>query len=528
MDEKYLSLRFGANMTKFEKINENFLKAKCYVMAIGKNANRSHFTKESVNKAYPTLAYVPVVGHLMKNDSTDKHYLGAHDMKLEIENGFNLRSLCVPYGVVLPGIEPIYEDVVEENGTVSEYLVADVILWTGRYPELEEAIYSEDVFFNQSMEIKLINTEPLKADKNYTDVTDFSFNALCMLNKSDDPKFNREPCFPSASIVSSEYENVDNSFNDLMFELKKELSLCFAKDNEKQGGNELTKDEILAKYGKTVADLDFSIDDMSEENLEAKLNELFAENPVAPAEPESPNDDVTNFSATYNEKREIISNAVRANNTCVENGEGVCNTYTWFYLCDFDDNYAYVTRDICDANCDYTTCPGRFSYTIDEEAKTATTSNFEEMIVTWLTLDEKKAVDDERANFEATQKEFEAYKENHTIENAEFEALKQYKEEKEAEENKAAIDAVVTKYEAAIGKTAEFADLKDNIADYTPETLTKECIYIMGLHVADFANSDSKKFSLKFPVEADDDRIEKDEAPYGGIIEDFINKNTNK
>ena len=47
MDLEKVSLLSNLKFSSFEKINENFLKAKCYVMALGKNVNRSYFDKES-------------------------------------------------------------------------------------------------------------------------------------------------------------------------------------------------------------------------------------------------------------------------------------------------------------------------------------------------------------------------------------------------------------------------------------------------------------------------------------------------
>ena len=84
-EKEKISLLSNLKFSSFEKLNENFLKAKCYVLALGKNANRSHFSKENVDRAYPTLAYVPVIGHLMVDDNGIYH-LGGHDYHLDIKD----------------------------------------------------------------------------------------------------------------------------------------------------------------------------------------------------------------------------------------------------------------------------------------------------------------------------------------------------------------------------------------------------------------------------------------------------------
>ena len=45
-EKEKISLLSNLKFSSFEKLNENFLKAKCYVLSLGKNANKSHFSKQ--------------------------------------------------------------------------------------------------------------------------------------------------------------------------------------------------------------------------------------------------------------------------------------------------------------------------------------------------------------------------------------------------------------------------------------------------------------------------------------------------
>jgi len=508
-----MSLLFNAKLRSFEKINENFLKAKCYVMALGKNANKSHFSKENVDKAYSTLSFIPVIGHLMSDDNGN-HYLGGHDMKLDIGT-LTLKSLCVPFGVAIPSETPIYEDVEEENGTKSTYLVTDVILWIGRYPELSEAIYSDKIYFNQSMEILFSKAEKLKDDPIYTDIIDFSFDALCLLNKSADPKFNVTPAFPSASVRPASYNLNADEFSILMKEMKEQLSFCLNnKDN--QGGKNLDeKILLLQKYGKSVQDLDFSIDEMSIEDLNIKMEELFGENKVEPVA----------FSATYNQKREALNNVLSP--IIVKDASGNYVEETYFWIADFSDEYVFVEKDHWTKD-GYDCKHGRFSYTFDESSMTATVSSeFEEMVRVWLTLDEKAKLDEDRANYDAISTEYSEYKENHSYSNSDFEVLNEYKEQKEKHEREDAETSLFTEYEEEIGGTDEFAELKKNSKDYSIENLRKECLCIVGLYAR--ANKKSEKDKnvikpegIKFSI--DERQANDEEKPYGGLMEKFKNK----
>lgn len=510
MDNNKMSLLFNAKLSSFEKINENFLKAKCYVLALGKNQNKSHFSKDNVDKAYPTLAYVPVVGHLMTDDNGN-HYLGGHDVKLDIST-LSLKSQCVPFGVAIPQDVPVYENVTESDGTISTYLVSDVVLWIGRYPELTDAVYDESTYFSQSMEILYSKSEPLKSDTTYTDIIDFSFDALCMLNKSDDPKFNVDPCFPSASFKPLNYGLDKNEFSILMNEMKEQLSFCLNNKNDNQGGNNLDeKNEILKKYGKSIEDLDFSIEDLTVEEFSAKMDELFGEKPES-----------ASFSATYRQKREALDNALDP--IIVKDVSGKVIEETYFWVEDFSDEFVFVEKSHWVSN-DHETKYGRYPYTFDETTLTATISGeFEEMVKVWLTLDEKNKLDQDRASYEAVSTEYSEYKESHSYENADYEILKTYKAEKETEERKVSETNLFAKYEEVIGGKTEFEELKEKASEFSIDALKKECLCIVGMYATSTKaepKAEGKK-SIKFSVDNDNDN--KDEDPYGGLMKKYLNK----
>lgn len=551
------NLRFEA----VEPVNDQFLKAKCYVLALGKNRNRTNFELDAVNRAHPSLSYIPVIGHLMC-DEQGNYYLGSHDYKLDLET-LTLKSQCVPFGVVLPSKEPIYEEVEEADGTIATYLVCEVILWTSRWPELTEAFYSNDYFTNQSMEINATNYKKMISDPNYTDVIDYSYSALCMLGKSDDHRFENTPCFPSASIVPITYSLDKDEFTSLMSELKEELNLYFSKDNSKQGGETVEeKLLILEKFNKTIEELDFSIDEMSVEELESKMSELFGEsdsvsestvepipeqvvNPEsAPVDPETvettvepepisdpelisepepvveteptPAEPVT-FSATYREKRNALEEVLPRNVVLDADGNCVEETYCWIE--DFSDEYVFVEMShwtVTTYDCDY----GRYAYTYDEATMTATlTSEFEKMVRVWLTLDEKAQLDAERANYELVKAEYAEYKENHSHEDAKVDELIAYRANVEA-------GKVFAKYENRIGETVEFKELKENVMNFSLADLEKECIYIVGLHAEELAKAESTQISqpLRFSIEepvADETIVE---DPYGDIRKRYLGR----
>lgn len=278
MDKKHTSLKFKAKVTPIEKINDEFTLCKCYVQGVGKNRNFSYMSKENIQRCLPTLSYAPVVGHLIDKldedgNPTGEKYMGGHDYY--IDDDWNLKSACVPYGVVKAdsfNFETVkeYEDEIE-----TEYLTAEVVLWTGRYPELMDAIYSDDFYFNQSMEINVSEFRPYEEDSNYTELTDFTYSALCLLGKADDKTSpeHTEPCFVESKVIPVQYSLEKEEFSKVMGELKNELAFYFNKDNT--DGKE---DEVVENEKEEVIE---TVEEVNEESTEEVVENTTEETPDA-------------------------------------------------------------------------------------------------------------------------------------------------------------------------------------------------------------------------------------------------------
>ena len=278
MDKKHTSLKFKAKVTPIEKINDEFTLCKCYVQGVGKNRNFSYMSKENIQRCLPTLSYAPVVGHLIDKldedgNPTGEKYMGGHDYY--IDDDWNLKSACVPYGVVKAdsfNFETVkeYEDEIE-----TEYLTAEVVLWTGRYPELMDAIYSDDFYFNQSMEINVSEFRPYEEDSNYTELTDFTYSALCLLGKADDKTSpeHTEPCFVESKVIPVQYSLEKEEFSKVMGELKNELAFYFNKDNT--DGKE---DEVVENEKEEVIE---TVEEVNEESTQKVVENTTEETPDA-------------------------------------------------------------------------------------------------------------------------------------------------------------------------------------------------------------------------------------------------------
>lgn len=266
------------NVSKFElikPINKEFALFKCYVAGIGKNRNMSYISKERMNAALPTLSYAPVVGHLIQNED-GSYRLGSHDAIFDIEK-WEIVPLTVPVGVV---VENSFDyEIVNEYGVDVEYVTANVILWVGRYPELFDCQYSDDIFCAESMEIDVQQYRVLEEDSNYIEILDFSFSALCLLGKSDDPELNQEPCFISSKLVPINFSADD--FVAKFNELKEAVKECF---NQKEGEANVVENAIMETEDNTI--VEETIEEVAVEEVvsteetvdyEAKYNEALGE-----------------------------------------------------------------------------------------------------------------------------------------------------------------------------------------------------------------------------------------------------------
>lgn len=272
MEKKHVSLKFNAQIKPLEKINEEFVLCKCYVQGIGKNRNFSYMSKENVLRNLSTLNYVPVVGHLIEKED-GKKYMGGHDYI--ITEDWEFKTLTVPYGVVKN--DSFDFEMVDEYGIQVEYLTAEVILWIGRYPELKEAIYSEDFYFNQSMELNLENGNyrPYAEDSNYTELLDWTYSALCLLGKADDKSSEEhtEPCFIESKVVPMQYNFAQEEFTKVMGELKNELAFYFDKENYEKGGQILEDIKVEDEVVEVEENQEEVIDEPTEEIAETVESE---------------------------------------------------------------------------------------------------------------------------------------------------------------------------------------------------------------------------------------------------------------
>ena len=445
MGNKYTSITFRAKVKPIKPINPEFDLVKIYVQGVGKNRNGSYMSKTNIQKALPTLNYCPVVGHLIEytdNEGNKHRYIGGHDW--EITEDWEIRDLTVPYGVV---VENSYDwEVINEYGKDVEYLTANAIMWTGRYPELKDTLYSDEIWWNQSMEISIPEGKyrPLEEDSNYTELLEWTYSALCLLGKADKDSTNghtdtmehTEPCFISARVIPVEFSK--SEFAEAMNEMKEKLSFC-----------------LKNQSSTTVTDVTMEVD-IDKNNGGSTMAEEI--------------------------KNEVVDEVTEA---VVE--ETV------------DETVEEVVEEVVEETTDEVT-----DEPVDETVEEKTEETSIEEVVEETT--EETVVEESNEDYSVLYSEL---KEKYDALENEVVSLREYKQAKESEERKCAEDALFADYEEIIGKTEEFKSLKEKASEFSLDALKKECLCIVGMYsmtnkTKEINKPDSLKFSLDPEISEDE------------------------
>lgn len=225
--------------------------------------------------------------------------------------------------------------------------------------------------------------------------------------------------------------------------------------------------ELLEKYSKTVEDLDFDYESMSDEELEAKFAELFegTEDPNEPvkepvtdpeADPESNDNSEFSNKKRYTKKEngntevtfEISHEDVRgALYTLLSTWEE--NDNEWYFInATYDDHFVYSNWDESKIF--------RQGYTKDGDAVSLSDERTE-LFKEYLTLSEKSELEELRSNYAALQNRINEYesKDKEAVLGAEiYTELKNREDFKELIKNQAiySVEEVQTRADAILGK----------------------------------------------------------------------------
>lgn len=393
--------------------DERFMKVRIAVMHSGENLNGSSFSTEVIRDAEDSFKNIGILANIIKTIDADGNTTldyGGHDMHME-EDLFNEDSVRIIYDEKVVGFIPETNnfEIVFDESSGKDYVYVDGYIYR------EYGNYAADILearggrTSVSAEI-YVDDMSVNAETKIVEVNKMRMSGVTLLGEDVNPAMKGA----NAAVFSKEDDNIQAQLIEVMKELKESLDNYTAtisansgnNNSEKGGAKDMDKfNELLEQYGKTVEDIMFEYEDLSDEELEAKFAEVFGESDPEPEpeqepeqeenepEPEEPEDQVT-FTAEY--KGRTVQMSVSLQDKIAALYELVNDTYadddTWYDVQVYDDDKYVIMID-------YWRGKGyKQSYKVKKDSYSLVGDRVE-VYSQWLTQDEIKKLEDIRANY---------------------------------------------------------------------------------------------------------------------------------
>ena len=450
-----LSVQVPAYFEVSDEEDDTLLFCTVKLMHSGENRNHSNVTDEALTKAAKGLAYKPILANFMEytdeeTGETLKDFT-SHDMVINDDGTATYLEKQVG---CFTADEPYFE-MEEETGHNFLYGICAI---PREYTDTCSIIERKN---GTKISVELaVNSMEFDASKKVLNLTDVVILGATLLGK--DPKTLKDvgEGMKNARLDIADFSTKNNSifadYKNQMIELQERLekleTACFNKDqnngqnnNAEEGGNNKDMDkfnELLSKYGKTAEDIDFEYEGLTDEELEAKFEEVFGEK--KPEEDDNSNDNGSDGEPSdegegSSDTEDDTDTGVKEDNACgggsgstkkkkknaEEPVEDMVRTFTvshediryaLYNLLDtvsMDDNDWYCITSVFDDYFVYESWNGGKifgqKYT-KENDNVAFDGDRYELFREYITADEKAQLDDMRSNYSSIVEELNTYK----------------------------------------------------------------------------------------------------------------------
>ena len=447
-----LSVQVPANFEVDDNTYQDntLLFGKVKVFHIGPNRNGSSVTKNAAEKALSTIAYKPLLANFCEVDGVKD--FTSHDMEFNDDGSATyIEHQIGCFTADTPVIQ--YDETTEK-----EFVFAKVAI-PREYTDACDIIERKNGT-KVSVEL-LVNEMNYSAKDDILELTDIIVQGCTCLGTNPETGENVEEGMQGArlDIVDFSVDNnsiVDKSNNELnskMLEILEKLNDTISNFNiqnvnQEGGENAMNKfEELLDLYGLTSEEIEFEVEGLSDEDLEAKFVEVYGDAEEFKkkrkcAENGDDTEDDDDFAGCGKKKKRCAVNT-EANTVEFELSHDDIrmalysllesawdeNSYAW--VCEVYDNYfIYQKETYSDERYDYKYYKQSYSRTDDN---VALSGDPVEVFSTFVTESEKTALDMIRSQYEE---------------------LKAFKENVEKQELKVQKDAIL--------ESAEYAEIKDS------------------------------------------------------------------
>ena len=439
---------------QFEAIDASkngLLPVKLQACHTGINRNKSNISTETMTAALPSFSNRPILGYIHQlDDGTWDFY--THNVEfVENEDGESeIEYLEAPVGIIPESCDAkiVYDELKEKkyvnvNGYIfEEYSKAAEILRTKGISKVSVELAIEDMSWN--------------ADEDCLNINSFYFMGVTILGRDEDGTIVEEG-MAGSNITLGSFSQEENSFipEDLQSKMVETLTKLndvldrFNNTNysDKKGGNDTMDkfNELLEQYGLTEDEIDFEHEGLSDEELESLFTEKFGDAEEFKKKKRCSDNDgdddgdpedyakkkrrcsvnneagIVEFELSFDEIRMALYGLLNANI-----GE---DSYAW--ICEtYDDHFVYQKETYGDSG--YDSKYYKQSYSNDGE-NIAFVGEPIEVFTEFVTESEKTALDMIRSQYDE---------------------LKAFKDQYDAEQLKAQKDAIL--------ESAEYEEIKDS------------------------------------------------------------------
>lgn len=228
---------------------------------VGKNKNHSQITYSSMKKNLKSIKNRPILAyiHQLEIDGEQKNVFGWHAMH-EDNNGEIVYDE-IPVGHVPTDAKP---ELVYDVDKDKEYIETDAYLYEG-YTKAPDILMDADGQCPVSVEIDVYDFS-YDAKEKILNIDDFVFKGITILGYYEDGS-TVEPAMEGANISLLNF-NVDKT----TFEIDQ--------NSTKGGKNKMDLfEQLLQQYNVTVEDVTFDYENLTDEELKAKFEEMFGSKP---------------------------------------------------------------------------------------------------------------------------------------------------------------------------------------------------------------------------------------------------------
>lgn len=244
-----MNQRYPISFTRkneYETSDFRFIDVSIDVMHTGANLNKTSFTKDTINKAIPTIYNTPILGYVVNEDDSEEKDFKGHEHELRITDT-DIRYVYAgqAYGVIPESCNPRW--IVKDDGTgvEREYLRVDGLIWTKFEDPVD--IFSRDGTKNHSVELTDMACGKMNKD-GITPVGDFKFDGCCILSTTD-PRI--QPAMTGGCVTANfSVEDITSQIRERLYEYQALTQNYTAQNNENPSDEEkgdktpMTENEI--------------------------------------------------------------------------------------------------------------------------------------------------------------------------------------------------------------------------------------------------------------------------------------------